>query len=309
MRTAFIETLVEIAERDPRVMLLTADLGYSVLERFAQQFPDRYLNVGVAEQNMVGVATGLAEAGRIPFVYSIATFATLRPFEFIRNGPIAHNLRVRVVGIGGGFEYGHNGLSHFALEDIAMMRTQPSMAVFAPADAAQARNGLLATWEREGPAYYRLGKNDHASIPALNGNFAVGHAQLLGSESEFLLIATGAASVNAAAALDELTADSIPARLIIVDQFNTGELEGIREALRRAKFAVTLESHYVNGGLGSYVAELIAEEGLACRIVRRGVTSTPAGICGSERYMNERYGMLPQQIASVVRDEYRKHSR
>src|SRR5579864_4783610 len=112
MRQRFIRTLIDLAAADSRVVLLTGDLGYTVVEPFNERFPDRFFNLGVAEQNMVGVATGLAEAGYIPFVYSIATFASLRPFEFIRNGPVAHRLPVRIVGIGMGFEYGHDGPTH-----------------------------------------------------------------------------------------------------------------------------------------------------------------------------------------------------
>src|SRR6516165_4613432 len=126
MRGSFVQTLTELAARDPRILLLTGDLGYMALEPFADKYPQRFFNVGVAEQNMVGLATGLAEAGFIPFVYSIVPFAALRPYEFIRNGPIQHQLPVRIVGVGAGREYGSNGLSHYGLEDIAVMRTQPA---------------------------------------------------------------------------------------------------------------------------------------------------------------------------------------
>ena len=132
MRAAFIETLTELAAGDSRIMLLTGDLGYMALEPFIEKHPDRFFNVGVAEQNMVGVATGLAEAGFIPFVYSITPFAVLRPYEFIRNGPIQHQLPVRIVGVGGGMEYGQNGLSHYGLEDVAVMRAQPAISIIAP---------------------------------------------------------------------------------------------------------------------------------------------------------------------------------
>src|SRR5438093_8841337 len=145
MRRAFVNTLVELAERDPRILLLTGDLGYMALESFAERFPDRFVNVGVAEQNMVGLATGLAEAGLIPFVYSIATFASLRPYEFIRNGPILHQLPVRIVGVGGGFEYGHAGATHFALEDVGVMRVQPRIAAVAAADHEQLASALRVT--------------------------------------------------------------------------------------------------------------------------------------------------------------------
>src|SRR3989344_1045348 len=129
MRKILIETLCELARQDERIVLLTGDLGYTVVEPFQEAFPERFYNMGVAEQNMMGVATGLAEAGYIPFVYSIVTFATLRAYEFIRNGPVWHNLPVRILGIGGGLEYGTLGLTHYGLEDIGMMRLQPTMKI------------------------------------------------------------------------------------------------------------------------------------------------------------------------------------
>src|SRR5438132_7656876 len=146
MRKAFVRTLTEIGAADSRVLLLTGDLGYNALEPFAERFPGRFFNVGVAEQNMVGLATGLAESGFVPFVYSIATFASLRPYEFIRNGPILHRLKVRIVGVGGGFEYGSAGSTHHAIEDLGVMRVQPGLTVIAPADPRQTRSALQQTW-------------------------------------------------------------------------------------------------------------------------------------------------------------------
>src|SRR5438445_8664769 len=139
MRNAVLDELLALAEEDASVVLLTGDLGFMVLEPFAERFPARFFNVGVAEQNMVGVATGLAEAGLVPFVYSIVSFAALRPFEFIRNGPIAQQLPVRIVSVGGGMEYGQNGISDYGLEDVAIMRTQPSISIICPGDGAQPR--------------------------------------------------------------------------------------------------------------------------------------------------------------------------
>jgi transketolase len=155
MRQAFVQTLTGLAGHDSRILLLTGDLGYLALEPFADKFPSRFFNVGVAEQNMVGLATGLAEAGFIPFVYSIVPFAVLRPYEFIRNGPIQHQLPVRIVGVGGGLAYGPNGLSHYGLEDVAVMRVQPGLTVIAPADAPQTRTAVAGVL----PA--RQGRQDH----------------------------------------------------------------------------------------------------------------------------------------------------
>src|SRR3974390_2091985 len=133
MRVTFVQTLADLACSDPRIVLLTGDVGFMVLESFVARDPDGFFNVGVAEQNMIGLATGLAEAGLMPFVYSIVPFAVLRPYEFIRNGPVQHRLPVRIVGVGGGLEYGINGLSHYGLEDIAVTRVQPGLTVIAPA--------------------------------------------------------------------------------------------------------------------------------------------------------------------------------
>src|SRR4051812_30183692 len=159
MRKAMIKALVELAERDPRVLFLTADLGYTVVEPFAERFPDRFFNVGVAEQNMLGLATGLAEGGFIPYVYSIATFSALRPYEFIRNGPVLQKLPVRIIGVGGGFEYAPAGPTHYALEDVGALRMLPGLQVIAPADFRQCRSAFLSVHDAPGPAYFRLGKD------------------------------------------------------------------------------------------------------------------------------------------------------
>lgn len=162
------------AAADSRILLLTGDLGYMVMEPFRQQFPDRFFNVGVAEQNMIGLATGLAEAGFLPYTYSIATFASLRPFEFIRNGPVLQNLPVRMVGMGAGFEYGHAGPTHYGTEDIAVLRTLPGLTVVIPADPAQTVTAMEATGKLPGPVYYSLGKDAGAVLPELGGRFELG---------------------------------------------------------------------------------------------------------------------------------------
>ncbi|HMI90659.1 MAG TPA: hypothetical protein VK509_04815, partial [Polyangiales bacterium] len=178
MRSAFARGLLDLAAADERVVLLTGDLGFAVLEPFAERFPDRFWNAGVAEQNMVGMATGLAEAGYTPYVYSIATFASMRGYEFIRNGPALHDLPVRVVGVGGGFDYGHNGVTHFALEDYAVMRVQPRITTVVPADALQARAALRATTAVPGPIYFRVSKRGDA-LPGLDGRFELGRLETL----------------------------------------------------------------------------------------------------------------------------------
>ena len=209
-------------------MLLTGDLGFTVLEPFAERFPDRFFNVGVAEQNMVGVATGLAEAGFVPFVYSIATFATLRPYEFIRNGPVLHQLPVRIVGVGGGLEYGQNGLTHYALEDIAVMRAQPGMTVLAPADFEQARTALARDRDSPRPVYFRLGKNETETVPGLDGRFRLGGVEQIGAGRDVAIVATGSIAHEAAAAVELLEARGWRSRLVVAACAEPGADGGAR---------------------------------------------------------------------------------
>ncbi|MEP6801148.1 MAG: transketolase C-terminal domain-containing protein [Acidobacteriota bacterium] len=299
MRAAFVRTLLEAAEADPRILLLTGDLGYSVLEPFAERFPGRFFNVGVAEQNMVGVATGLAEAGFIPFVYSIVTFATLRPYEFIRNGPVSHQLPVRIVGVGGGFEYGPAGPTHYGLEDIAVMRVQPGITCLAPADHEQASAAIRATWNLPGPVYYRLGKDDRTVIPGLGGRFSLGRAERIGDGKDVVFIATGAIAMEATAAAEELSRQGIGCAVLVVASLTPPPTLDLVDALTGIPLAVTVEAHYVNGGIGSLVAETIAEHRLGCRLVRRGVGRL-TGPFGSQEFMQRQHGLSRESLVSAT---------
>jgi transketolase len=300
MRGAFVRTLVDVAAQDARVLLLTGDLGYMALEPFRDAFPDRFLNVGVAEQNMLGVATGLAEAGLVPFVYSIATFVTLRPYEFIRNGPVWHRLPVRIVGIGGGFEYGPQGISHHALEDLGAMRLQPGLTVVAPADARQAATALRATWDLPGPVYYRIGKDDRSEVTGLDGRFTLGRAQRIRDGDDALLVACGSVASETAAAADGLAARGVRAGALIVASVAPPPIDDLVAALGRVPLVVTVEGHYVTGGLGSLVAEIVAEHGLGCRLVRCGVRRGPDGMSGSQQWMQEAHGLSASALEEAV---------
>lgn len=299
MRTAFIDTIVELAEKDERIVLLTGDLGFSVLEPFAERFPDRFFNVGVAEQNMVGIATGLAEAGFLPFTYSITTFATLRPFEFIRNGPLLHELPVRIVGVGSGLEYGRNGVTHFGLEDVAIMRTQPGMTVLAPADPIQARTALRATARLDSPMYVRLSKESKV-VPGLDGRFELGRVATLGDGSDVLLVALGTIAGEAVQAAELLAAEHVDATVAVVSSMNPSPVDDLAELLQRIPVCIAIESHYVNGGLGSLVAEVIAERGLGCTLVRCGVREMPRGHSGSHEFLLELNGLSAARLAETA---------
>jgi transketolase len=300
MRAAFVQTLVELGERDRRVLLLTADLGFMALEPFAERNPKQFLNVGVAEQNMVGVACGLAEAGFLPFVYSIATFASMRGYEFIRNGPILHELPVRIVGVGGGFEYGTAGPTHHALEDVGLMRMHSQLTVIAPADHQQTRNALLATWQLPGPVYYRLGKDDKTIVPGLDGRFEMGRVALIGQGSDLLILSMGSVSVEAAAAVEMLAAKGLNCTLGIVACVNPAPVTDLIEMLSRFPVAITVEAHYVSGGLGSLVSEVIADHGISCTVVRCGVSSQTSGLTGSQAYLHRVHGLDRESLVATA---------
>lgn len=300
MRKALVETLIDLAKSDPRIFLLTGDLGFMFLERFAQAHPDRFINVGVAEANMLGIATGLASEGFIPYAYSIATFAAMRPYEQIRNGPVLHDLPVRILGIGGGFEYGHAGPTHYALEDYAIARVQPGLGVVVPADSQQAIQALRQTYDHPGTIYYRIGKREDYTIPNLNGRFRLGHTERVRDGDALLMLCIGSISVEALGAAELLETEGIRTRVEIVASLRPAPAEDLRAALERFPVALTVEEHYTSGGLGSLAAEIIAEANLSCRLVRCGVEPAVSGLSGSEAYMRHHYGLSRTAIARTA---------
>lgn len=296
MRGAFIEELTRLARYDERVVVLTGDLGYTVLEQFRSLFPDRFYNVGVAEQNMVGVATGLAEAGYIPFVYSIATFASLRAYEFIRNGPIWQRLPVRIVGIGGGFEYGTLGLTHYALEDVGLFRLQPEMTVLVPADDNQVVRILRKTWDLPGPIYYRLSKKDLPPIKELAGKFSLGRAEVLRRGKDILGITMGTFTRDVLGLADKLARGGVSMGVMSVASVAPAPLDQLKRELKKVPLAFTLEAHYTIGGLGTLVAEVIADNDLPCRLVRYGVGDRQQSLLGSEPFLLKQHRLTETRL-------------
>ncbi len=299
LRGAFVKTLVELAEQDPSIVLLTGDLGYSVLEPFSDRFPDRFFNVGVAEQNMIGLATGLAASGFKPFAYSIATFASMRAYEFVRNGPVLHELPVRLVGVGGGFDYGHNGATHYALEDVGLMRVQPGLAVIAPADSAQTSAALQATADLATPIYLRLGKDD-VPIAGLEGRFRLGRAELIGEGDDLAIVTYGAITREAVAAARRLEGRGARATVAVIASLAPPPVDDLAGLLGRVPLVVTLESHYTVGGVGSLVCEIAAEHGLDCRVLRCGMTATPRGTTGEPDYLYGRHLLSGEHVADAA---------
>lgn len=300
MRSAFVQALCELAAADERIMLLTADLGWSVLEPFAAAYPDRFLNVGVAEQNMLGIATGLAREGMIPFVYSIATFASMRCYEQLRNGPVLHRLPVRVVGVGGGFSYGHAGPTHYGLEDLTITRTQPAMTVVAPADGAQARTVVRVTANLPGPVYLRIDKADLPDLPSLAGRFALDTPELLRPGRDLLFLATGAIAREALTAAELLWPQGVSAAVAVLAHLGFSASAALVRLVGKYPLVVTVEEGLLAGGLGSLTAEAIAQHALPCCLNMQGIRETFLNVTGSTDYLRRQFGLDAASLAALA---------
>lgn len=301
MRSEFVQALCDLAARDPRVMLLTADLGWSALEPFMQRFPNRFYNVGVAEQNMLGIATGLAREGHVPFVYSIATFSSMRSYEQFRDGPLLHQLPVRVIGIGGGFSYGHAGPTHYALEDLSIYRTQPGAIVIAPVDKPQIRSVIEQTADVPGPIYLRIDKAKLPTIATLAGRFQLGRPELVRAGRDLLIVATGSITHEALAAAELLAGrERISAAVAAMAHLPFEASPEFVQLVSNYRAVISVEEGSVVGGLGSLTAEAIAEAGLRTRLQMVGVRKTFIKATGDTHYMRQQYGMDAESIASAA---------
>jgi transketolase len=299
MRNAFIDALLQAAADDERVWLVTGDLGFSVLDKFAQRFPQRYVNAGVAEQNMTGVAAGLAMAGNIVFTYSIANFPTLRCLEQIRNDVCYHNLPVIVVAVGGGLSYGSSGYTHHGVEDFAIMGALPNMAVVAPGDPMETRLAVDALLKRNGPAYLRLGKAGepvvHKSVPS----FALGQALELRAGDDAAILSTGAMLETAVRAADDLRKRDVRARVLSFPTLEPFDAVVVARAARETKVVVTVEEHGP-GGLASRAAEAVATAGIAVRFVPLRLNGEPSRVAGSQAWLRQHQGLTAEAIVAAV---------
>jgi transketolase len=300
VRTAFIETLSELAERDDRIWLLTGDLGYSVVERFASRFPAQYVNVGVAEQNMTGVAAGLALSGKIVFTYSIANFPTFRCLEQIRNDVCYHNGNVKVIAVGGGLAYGPQGYTHHGVEDLGIMRGLPGMTVIAPGDPVETRLATRAIAAHDGPCYLRLGKAGEAVVHSSVPEFRLGRGIRVRPGRDATLIVTGGmlrAACDCAARLDDMNV-----AVLSMPTIKPLDEAAVLRAAEETGAIVTCEEHNVTNGLGSAVAEVLALSGQAVRFRRYGIPDRLYHHIGEQEYLrNYLAGDLDAAVRSVIR--------
>ena len=243
MRNAFVEELVSIARSDQRVWIICGDLGYGVLDEFRDVLPSQFVNAGVAEQNMTGLATGLALEGRIAFTYSIANFSTLRCLEQVRNDVCYHNANVKIVSVGAGLAYGTHGYTHYAIEDLGILSWMPNMKILCPADPLEARSAAHLAVNTEGPIYIRLGKNGEPKLHPQASIIDFGEMALLDEGSEGILIACGSIGYNGRMACQTLRANGIDIGFASSPSVKPIDRSFLDAAFRKYRFVVTLEEH------------------------------------------------------------------
>lgn len=302
MRTAFIETLFELARADERITLVVGDVGFGVVTPFMEQLPKQFVNAGVAEQNMTGLAVGMAFTGKVVFTYSIANFPVLRCLEQVRNDICYHNVNVKIVCVGGGMAYGSLGISHHATEDIAIMRTLPNMLVVAPGDPIETALATRAIVVHEGPCYLRLGRAGEANVHNSSDiEFRLGKAITVQDGSELTLIATGGLLRNAVEAGRRLAERGIRARVVSMHTVKPLDVEAVLKAARETGAIFTLEEHTMVGGLGSAVAEALMEATERPIAFKRiGLRDIFSAKVGDQEYLRSQYGLDVAGILSTV---------
>ncbi len=288
MREAVIKEIYHLMKKNKKVYFLTGDLGYGVVEEIARDFPANFVNVGVAEQNMIGIAAGLALAGKKVFVYSIIPFLTLRCFEQIRNDICCHQLDVILLGVGAGLSYGILGSTHFALEDIAVMRVLPNMQIFSPADQQEAILGIKYLSKQSGPGYLRIGKRTEPTIYEKPYRFQFGKINVLQEGGRAVVFATGPIIQEVLKAVDQIEKNTRQ-KISVVDVHTIKPLDekGIIKAVEGKKVVFVVEEHYEIGGLGSAVAEVLSQYQKAIKLVKMAVPNQFFKQIGSQNYLRQ----------------------
>jgi len=305
LRNAFADEVTRLAALDPRLVLLSGDIGNKLFDRVKTVRAEAFLNCGIAEANMIGVAAGLAMSGLRPVVYTIAPFTTTRCFEQIRVDACYHRVPVTIVGTGAGLSYAELGPTHHSLEDLAILRTLPDMSVVAPCDAYELRQALAAALNQDGPVYIRIGKKGEPAIHADAPPFALGCAIPVLPGTDVALLATGTIMSEVLAAAAILRTQGISAEVVSFHTVKPLDETYLHLAAQRFRLLVTVEEHGRIGGFGSAVAEWRAIEGAAVPQLLLGTSDEFMHEIGDQAYARQRFGLTGVQIAQQVADRLR----
>ena len=300
IRKAFGKTLAEIGELNEKIIVMDADLACSTQTKiFADKFPDRFFDCGIAEQNMLATAAGLASEGKIPFVASFAVFVTGRTYDQIRNGICYPNFNVKIVGTHGGITVGEDGATHQALEDISLMRGLPHMTVIVPADCKECQEAIKYAALHEGPTYIRIPRSNVPDIFDENYSFNIHKAVVVEEGTDVSVFTNGETLAEVLLAAEELKKDNISLEVINVPVVKPLDFQTVIESVKKTKLAITVENHSIIGGLGSAICETIADK-LPSKVYRFGIHDE-FGQSGKAEELIEYYGLDSKTLAKRIR--------
>ncbi len=305
MRDTVIRTLIELGKEDKDVELITGDLGFGVLKSFWETLPNQFINAGIAEQNMTGVAAGMALEGKKVFTYSIGNFPTLRCLEQIRNDCAYHNANVNVICVGGGYVYGSLGMSHHATEDIAILRALPDVTVICPGDPVEASLAVKKIAQTDGTCYLRLGRGGEQNVNTVIKEFEIGKAYKLREAKDMnkkvAVFSTGAILEETAKACDMLEENGIAVEQYSFPTVKPIDRAVIEDCADRFDNIFTVEEHNIVGGFGGAVAEVLAECGGKAKLHRIGIDDFYCIEVGSQAYLREQVGINAEGIVRKVK--------
>jgi len=310
MRNDFVKQMKIEMVRDKSIFFLTGDLGFNALEPLAEKFPKRFYNVGVAEQNLVGLAAGLALNGHKVVIYSIASFVTMRCYEQTRTDICYHNLDVKIIGTGGGFNYSDNGITHHTIEDLSIMRVLPNMKVFCPSYSWEAIESTKAMMRDKGPAYLRLGKSPGINYNKPSWSFKIGRGYAIKPGRDITLFLTGNisdAAFGAAKIIEKETKKSV--EIISLPTVKPLDERFILNKLSKAKGVFTIEEHNIVGGLGTAIATIMAKSKYNIPFKIFGIPDRFIKEVGTREYLCELAGLSPISIAAEIKKVLKKKSK
>jgi len=296
-----MKALFELANNNKDVVLITGDLGFGLFEDFSEKFPSQFVNIGIAEQNMIGVSTGLALEGKIVFVYSIGNFPTLRCLEQIRNDACYHNLNINIICMGAGFSYGALGMSHHATEDIAIMRSLPGTTVISPSTEDEAYFSTIELSKRNGVGYLRLDKSKVSKRKKSKSELEIGKGNILKDGSDYTIIACGGIVEEALLAADDLDKNNISCKVVSMHTIKPIDNALIQDCVKNSKGIVSLEEGNITGGLGSAILEVCLKNGeFPLKMKTLGINDEYVSIVGSQEYLRDSVGISKRFIVNTI---------
>lgn len=298
MRDSFLDCIYEEMQQNEKIVMLTGDLGFGLVERFRDNFPKRFYNAGISEQSMMSMAAGLALEGKKVFIYSIGNFPTFRCLEQIRNDVAYHNCDVNIICVGAGFAYGALGMSHHATEDIAVIRAIPGIDVLCPADPCEAAAAARYCINQNTPKYIRLNKKGEEPLYPMVQSIEEGIIERKYSSNSIALLSTGAIAEEAGQALEVLQNANIPISFYTVPLIKPLNIDALYQIANNSKAILTIEEGNIGGGFGSTILEALSDAEVIVPIIRLGIKDCLLSIVGDQKYLRKQCGIDARSIAS-----------